>query len=144
VSRQITQEADVAGRDEFLRLIDLAYEHRRQGDKLGVARLCAVGATFRVAGDAPGMPSSSSPAVEAISKLIDAYTFHSVKRLDAIVEGDQAAVRLEVVVSPKGSAERTTTEILDVWTRDNDGRFTSLVQFIDTALAVRLAREAGL
>ena len=63
---------------------------------------------------------------------------YDLERLDAIVEGDKAAVRWKLTVSYHGG-EPVTTEACDIWTLDADGKMASLLQFVDTSLVAKLA-----
>ena len=125
----------MASREEFVRKIDEAYAHRVAGHKEALGAMMAPDATFRIAGESlplPGVPTQGLAAMK-LAGLIDNFQFHKVERLDAIVEGDKAAVRSRVVLSSEDRPE-TTAELYDLWTMGPDGKFTSLTQFCDAAL----------
>jgi ketosteroid isomerase-like protein len=128
----------------ILETIDSALAARTRGDKEGVARYLAPGAQFRIVGDPaqyPGFPLSPADAAEAVAALIDRVRFHNLERIDAIVEGHRAACRWRIDVS-LGEGQVAPTEVCDLWSFDEEGRITELVQFIDTALLARLLTEA--
>jgi|SRR5580658_8997555 ketosteroid isomerase-like protein len=130
----------MADRRAMLRTIDLLYARRVKGDKAGIAELLAPGATFRIAGDSlpiPGVPPGEGPADRKIADLIDAFEFHEVKRLDALVDGDRIAVLSLARISPVGGAA-ITAELYDLWTFSPEGKITSGLQFGDAALISRL------
>ncbi len=128
-------------RAEILKTIDGVYACRMRGDKPGVAAYFSPQATFRIAGDSGLMPKMASSggheAMPTIEGLIDDFQFQKMERLNAIVEGDQAAVHWKVILSHHGGAP-ITTEFCDFWTIGDDGKATSLLQFVDTALAASL------
>ncbi len=127
-------------RETILGAIDALYAHRLRGDKDGVAAFFAPHATFRISGHGvltPKLATGGGAAMPTIETLIEDFTFHQQRRLDAVVEGDKAVVIWEATLSYRGG-ERVTTEICDLWTVGADGKFTSLLQFVDTALAVSL------
>lgn len=127
-------------RAAILNTIDQLYARRTANDKAGVNALLAPGATYRIGADptlVPMMPVGPTDARAAIRALIDAVEFHHVERLEAVVDGDKAAVMWRVELSPAGGA-RVTTQLYDLWTMGEDGKLTSLVQFGDTALMAKL------
>ncbi|HEX8364632.1 MAG TPA: nuclear transport factor 2 family protein [Allosphingosinicella sp.] len=128
------------GRERMLATIDAALAARSRGDKGEVARYLAPGALFRIAGNSSlygAFPAGPGEAQATVAELIDRVRFHDHERLDAIVEGNRAACRWRIDFSiddgPIG-----TTELCDLWTFDAEGRVTELVQFVDTALLVRM------
>jgi len=134
----------MADRAAFLAAIDETYRLRAAGDKAAVQAHLAADAQFRLAGDAtlmPGVATGPGHAPPAIAALIDTFVFHEHERLNAIVEGDQAAVHWRVTVSRPGG-QKVSTELYDLWTIGKDGKLTSVLQFVDTALVVRLMGES--
>jgi ketosteroid isomerase-like protein len=134
----------MADREAMLRAIDLLYVRRVKGDKAGIAELLAPGATFRIAGDSlpiPGVPPGEGPADRKIADLIDAFVFHDIKRLDALVDDHRVAVLSRARISPAGGDE-ITAELYDLWTFDREGKITAGLQFGDAALVGRLLAMA--
>ena len=130
----------MADRDAFLRTIDEGYAQRMAGNKDAMRRIFAPDAQFRIAGDPtliPGVAASAGSAAPTVEALMDDFEFHDMERLDTIVEGDKAAVYSRVTLSYRGG-HKVTTELYDLWTIDQDGRVTSMLQFADTALVARL------
>jgi ketosteroid isomerase-like protein len=133
-------ERGMPDRKTFLCIIDAVLAARTSGDKAGVAKHFADHATIRIAGQdslLSHMTTGGGPAVPTAEALMDAFRFHHFERLDAVVEGDKAAVLWKVEVSYAGG-QPVTTEIYDLWTMGADGKLTSVVQFVDTALAAKL------
>jgi ketosteroid isomerase-like protein len=127
-------------RDTFLGAIDGAYACRVKGDKAGVAAYLAPGATIRIAGEGSLLANAATgggPAMPTVEALMDAFEFHDLERVDAVVDGDKAAVLWKVTASYAGG-EKVSTELYDLWTIGADGKLTSLLQFVDTALAAKL------
>ena len=127
-------------RAQVLQQIEATYEARISGDKEGVAAHLAPGANFRIAGDASllsGFPAGPEAAQSAIGQLIDRVQFHSHERLDTVIEGNNAAVHWRTTLSVDGKPP-VTTEMCDLWRFDDEGRATSLLQFIDTGLLRQL------
>jgi ketosteroid isomerase-like protein len=123
-------------RTEILHTIDEAYATRMRGDKARLATLWADGATYRLVGDASnlgGFPCGPADASSTAEALIDLVRFHKLERLNAVIEGGQAAVLWRVTASI-GEKEPATTEMYDLWTFNEDGKARSLLQFTDTAL----------
>ena len=85
------------------------------------------------------IPVGPAAAAETVSQLIDRVRFHTVERLDALVEGSRAAVRWRATLSA-GGGEPAETELYDLWTFDDQYRAISLVQFADAALIANLFR----
>jgi len=132
-------------RARMLAAIDAALAARTRGDKSEVAARLAPDARFRIAGDRNALgafPVGPGEAMPTIAELIDRVGFHDCERLDAIVEGNRAACRWRIRFSiddgPAG-----TTEVCDLWTFDEEGRVTDLVQFLDTALLANMLAERG-
>jgi len=122
--------------EQMLDTIDDAYEARVRGDKEKLKSYWAPDATFRIAGassligDARAGPAHPH---EAVSALVDQFSFDKAERVDAVVQGNKAAVHWRITVSVPGKAP-VTTELLDLFEFDDDGKAKSLTQFADTAL----------
>jgi hypothetical protein len=131
----------VLSKSKILKSIDKAYAMRVKGDKEGIAKFWAKGAKYELVGSAAHLPKvpagGKKNAVKAVGSLIDIFKFKKIKRLDALVEGNRAAVRWEVQVVV-GRRAPVVTELYDLWTFGADGKAKSLVQFADTATLSRL------
>jgi ketosteroid isomerase-like protein len=126
----------------ILRTIDEAYATRAKGKKEELAKFWAPNASYRLVGAdlPPPVPTGSSDPLESVNTLIDLFTFDKHERLDAIVEGNMAAVHWTSEVStPSGRSAKT--ELYDLWKFNADGKAISLLQFADTALLERLVRS---
>lgn len=125
---------------QTLDFIERAYRARIGDDRDALAALWAPGATYRMAGD-PSLigefPTGPDEAGRVVGQLIEQVRFDRAERLDAIVADGRAAIRWRVAISVRGGPV-VTTEMCDLWTLDEDGRATELVQFIDTALLRQL------
>ncbi|MBY0521175.1 MAG: nuclear transport factor 2 family protein [Sphingomonas sp.] len=132
-------------RDEILSAIDAIYAARAQGDKESLTTLWTADATFQLVGEASilqSMPVAPQSVQPSIGQMIDTFTFHSVERVDAIVEGNRAAVLIRVVASVAGG-EPHETMLYDLWELNDDGQAKSLVEFSDTALVARMLTSIG-
>jgi ketosteroid isomerase-like protein len=129
-------------RDAVLKMLDEAYAAREAGDKARMRDYFSPGATMRIAGDEaslPGVNLGPAEAVAAVEALIDGFKFDNAKRVDAVVEGDRAAVIWRMTVTgPNGKA--APMEICDFWTIGKDGKLAGLVQFCDTAMVATMIR----
>jgi ketosteroid isomerase-like protein len=127
-------------REEILRIIDGAYAARMRGDKEAVAEYWEPDAVYRLAGEAsimPAVPVGPADVMEAVGALIDLFHFHKLERVEAVVEGLNAAIHWRVTVSTWGG-ERVDAELFDLWRFSERGKATSLLQFTDTALIVQM------
>lgn len=127
-------------RDLILATLDGGLAARARGDKEAMAAFLAPGATFRIAGDRGAfglLQAGPAQARDVLGELVDLIRFHDYERLDTVVEGDRAAVRWRIDFSIAGGPV-ATTEILDLWRFDEEARIVDLVQFVDTALLVRM------
>lgn len=134
------KERVLAERDRILDTIDQAYAARAAGDFEAMARFWEPHATYRLAGEAallPAVPVGPADAVEAVRTLIDLFDFHRFERVSSVVEGNRAAVHWRVTVSNNGG-DPVEAELYDLWQFSENGRATSLLQFTDTALIVRM------
>ena len=133
-------------RAQILDIIDRAYAARARGDKETVARIWAPGAVYQLAGETsliPAFPAGPGDAGETVSSIIDLIRFHHLEQLDAIVEGHRAAILWRVTFSV-GNGPVGTTGLYDLWQFDEEGRPSSLLQFVDTALLRDMLGQAGL
>lgn len=92
-------------RQQFVALIGDAYKARVEGNKEALARHWAEGAHFEIAGDQdllPGVPLVATAPMNAVSKLIDRFTFSDLEMIDAVVEGQKAVVRWGVTIAVEG------------------------------------------
>jgi len=128
-------------REMIMLTVEKIYEARVRGDKQALSLFWAPNATFRIvasSGLGEVMAAGPSHPVEAVSELVDQFRFHAARIVDAVIDGNKAAVHMEIEVSA-GDGPPETTELLDLWEFDEEDRVQSLQQFIDTALATRLA-----
>ena len=124
----------------FPAAIDEAYRLRTAGDKAALTAHLAPDAQFQLMGDAtlmPGVATGPGRAAPSVEALIDTFVFHRIERLNAILEGDQAAVHSRLTVSRPGGPP-VVTEIYDLWNMGADGKLASLLRFVDTALVARM------
>lgn len=126
-------------RDAVLAIIDAAYAARTRHDAGELATIWREDAVFEVAGVSsliesfPGAtPSPSKPTVEEMMGLVE---MHEVERMQALVEGNRAAILSRARVSFSGR-EPFDTLLYDLWELDDDGKVRSLLQFADTAKIV--------
>ncbi len=133
-------------REQVLTSLDAIYAARVEGDKDALTRLWAADATFQLVGEASilkAMPVTPQNAQTSISQMIDTFTFHSVERLDAIVEGNRAAVVIRVMVSVPND-EQHETLLYDLWDLNDNGQAKSLMEFSDTALVAAMLTTIAL
>ena len=126
----------MSNQNELLAIIERAYDARVKGDKEALPTFLAPGATFRLIGSDHVLPDvrlAQDDAAQSIGELIDRFIFHSIERLDAVIEARKVAVRWKATLSIPGGSQ-VTTELFDLWSFNDDLKVTSIVQFADTAL----------
>ena len=132
-------------RDQVLAVIDGAYAARARSDKEAVATFFVADATYELQGKKgllASFPVGPMGMEHAVSTIIDLVSFHSLERIDALVDGNRAAVLWQVTLSVR-DGRPVTTRLYDLWELTEDGKARSLVQFTDTALlADQLASTA--
>ena len=127
-------------RSRIVEILDGIYATRVAGEQDAFARIWADGATYQMAGDAVILGATLThprDARQATSELINQFKFHSAVRTDAVVEGNRAAVMLNLVVS-KGDGPKHETRVFNLWEFDDDGKALSLIEFADTALVTAM------
>jgi ketosteroid isomerase-like protein len=128
----------MASREAMIDTIYRAYDARAKGDIEGLMAAFHPNAVFElkgekdvleVAGAVQGHPDLRATMVG----LIENFEFVKRDIIDAMVEGDRAAVhsRLKVRFVPKDVL--FTSDVLDTF-RFEDGKIIELVEFADTAL----------
>jgi ketosteroid isomerase-like protein len=132
-------------RDQVLSAVDAIYAARVKGDKEAVSKLWAADATFQLVGEESilrSMPVTPQNAHTSISQMIDTFTFHSVERVESLVEGNRVAIVIRIIVS---SCEDKKHEMLlyDLWELNDQGQAKSLMEFSDTAMVATMLTEAG-
>jgi ketosteroid isomerase-like protein len=129
-------------REQILQTIEEAYAARVRGDREALAAHWAPDALFRIAGRADLIADlPMGEADPSVARLIELFRFHDLERIDAVVEGNTAAIHWRVRVSA-GDCEPVETELFDLFKIGPGGEILSLVQFGDTALIAHLLREA--
>jgi ketosteroid isomerase-like protein len=131
---------DMPDRDRILAAIDSAYADRKAGNTDALAHFWAPGATFRIAGEPSlltPLRTGTAATGEAVAELIQLIRFHEYRRLDAVVEGNRAALRWEIDCSI-GDGPVYRTEIAEFWEFDEGLRAKSLLQFVDTAQLAKM------
>jgi ketosteroid isomerase-like protein len=123
-------------RDEVLAIIDAAYAARIAGNLDTLHALGAPDGIFELAGETTllrNFPVAGRvPALNAVKGLTDLIKMIEIERLDAVVEGNRAAVLSHARMSFAGR-EPFDTVLYDLIELDDDGRVCSMIQFGDTA-----------
>jgi len=124
-------------RDTMERTIHQAYDARQRGDHAGVVACFAPNATYRMVGKSHllgDMPLGPVDAVSAIGGLIDQFAFPQLNLAALLIDGNRAAVHVEMHAVATGSGRESASELLDLWTFDDEGKVTDITEFADTAL----------
>ena len=74
-----------------------------------------------------------------IKKLIDQWHWHSVSDEQTLIDGSSIAVMYTISATHTPTGEKLSTRIMDLFQLDEAARVTSMTEFVDTALADRLA-----
>ena len=124
-------------------IIESFHRHRQANDVEGCLAYFSPDATFRMAGsaDASGIAGSHKGA-EAVRQLLSAlianWEWKSVRIDSVIIQNERAALHFELAAVFKPNLTPVNTEIVDILTV-RDGKITSFVEFVDTALAAKVA-----
>jgi ketosteroid isomerase-like protein len=130
----------MADRSEIEALVKRLYAARVEGDMDALGQAFAENARFQVAGS----PEASMLATHAeghdgvialLQTMTDTFALEDFAILDLLIDGGRAAVRWRATVLVAASGDTHATEVADFLTVEN-GRVVSLVEFLDTALAV--------
>lgn len=127
-------------RADVLKIIDDGYKARARGDKKALKKFWAPGARYHQVGDKSlvrSFPAGPGGALKSVEKIMDLVKFKNHKRLDAVVEGNKAAVRTRITASFMGGRP-VKTELYDLWEINDAGKVVSLTQFTDTALLAKV------
>jgi len=119
------------------------YAARVSGDAAAIVGQFTPDAVFRIAGSPQTSPVpvktvGHSDLRQQLEQLIQAFEFRNHEILDVLVDGSRVGVHSRVTVRATATGETATTEFFDL-IDFKDGRIASFTQFIDTALAARLA-----
>lgn len=128
--------------ETIARTVRDGYDARRRGDKEALAGFFAAGATFRMVGHAAlgdRLPVEPADAVAAIGALIDQFTFNRVDVVHLLTDSRTAMLQLRLEVATGG--DPIHTEACDIWEFDENGKVTSITQFVDTLLVVQAMEE---
>ena len=128
----------MASREAMIATIYRAYDARAKGDIEGLMAAFHPNAVFELKGEkdvleVAGAVQGHPDLRAAMAGLIENFEFVKRDIIDAMVEGDRAAVhsRLKVRFVPKDVV--FTSDVLDTF-RFEDGKIIELVEFADTAL----------
>jgi ketosteroid isomerase-like protein len=128
----------MASRETMIATIYRAYDARAKGDIEGLMAAFHPNAVFELKGEkdvleVAGAVQGHPDLRAAMAGLIENFEFVKRDIIDAMVEGDRAAVhsRLKVRFVPKDVV--FTSDVLDTF-RFEDGKIIELVEFADTAL----------
>jgi ketosteroid isomerase-like protein len=78
---------------------------------------------------------------KALQMLVAAFEFLACDIVDAVVEGERAAIRVKLRVRARATGAIAETESLDL-VAIRDGKLAAYTQFFDTAVAERLMARA--
>ena len=133
-------------REQIETIVRDLYAARVRGDVDGLVRPFTQDGWLQIAGF-PGEAEPGGKQVadkaqlrEGLENLVREFDFLQQDIVTSVIEGDRAAIHSRVRVRHSASGVTEDTDILDLFTFE-DGRIASLLEFCDTALAVRL--QAG-
>ena len=126
----------------FESLVKGFYTARVKGDIDTIRKTFANNATFQIAGskDASPMPvivQGANQIVSLMQGMIGTFALTEFTYLSFLVDGDNAAVRWRATCHHIGTDQVFTTEFGD-FIESANGQITSFVEFLDTALAVKV------
>jgi len=123
-------------------LLEEFYAARVRGDLEAVAKLFAASATFQVAGSdrASPMPmivKGNFGISSLMQGMIANFELSDFTILEMLIDGGSAAVRWQATIHYTKTGQIFSTELADFLTIAN-GQVTSLIEFLDTALAAKV------
>jgi ketosteroid isomerase-like protein len=126
-------------RSEAADLITKFYAARMQGDVDSAMKLFTDDIHYELIGstDHSSVGVQTNGAAEfrnALSLLVDAFTFTNFEVLHMLVEGDHVAYHCRVNVRNPTNGKRKVTELMDFWTV-RDGKIAKWKETCDTAMA---------
>jgi ketosteroid isomerase-like protein len=128
----------MASREAMIDTIHRAYDARGKGDIEGCMAAFHPNAVFELKGEKDALEIAGAvqghlSVRAAMNGFIETFEFIKRDIIEAIVEGDRAAIhsRLEMRFIPKDIV--FTSDVLDTF-RFEDGKIVKLVEFVDTAL----------
>jgi ketosteroid isomerase-like protein len=126
-------------------VIDSFYRSRLANDVSRCLAHMAPEATIRIAGSPDSSPiasSSKSPGAmrQHVAQLVGGWDWHSQKIHSVTIQDDRAAIHYELTTTFKPTNTRVTSELIDLLTV-RDGKITSYIEFVDTALVANLASK---
>ena len=131
----------MASRKAIEKLVREIYSARKRGDYDAMAEMCAPNATLRLAGAAEHSTLAGTTRGRAALRKrfadLAQFAIANQKFLAIVVDGDSGAVHWRANVTYKPTGKSAVTEVCDLWTVKN-GKMTSVIQFIDTALVGHL------
>ena len=126
-------------REQMLATIDALYAERIAGRTGTMATHLAPGATYRMAGEGQMQAAfgSDGPAdfLTAMTIFNQAIAMRRITRIAALAEGNRLAMQFTAEVQFQHLAP-FETEIFNLWSFDEAGKVTDLVEFVDTARLV--------
>jgi ketosteroid isomerase-like protein len=135
----------MASREAIIETIYRAYDARAKGDIDAVMAAFHPEAVFELKGEktvlaVAGAVQGHANVRSTLTGLIENFEFIKRDIVDAMVEGDRAAVhsRVKIRFVPKDIV--FTSEMLDIF-RFQDGKIIELVEFADTALIKSLVNS---
>jgi ketosteroid isomerase-like protein len=121
----------------MLAAIRAVYAARVRGDIEDILSAFADDAVFRL-NAAPLHGGATIHAVDSnelravLKRMFDDFEISNLEIIEAVIDGDKAAVRAIVTRRVRSSGRTTTTEVLDV-IQFRNGKICSLTHFLDTA-----------
>ncbi len=121
-----------------------SFQSRRQADDVeGSLKFFSPDAVCRLAGSPAASPiagthQGTAALRQLLSALIDNWQWQAVEIDSITIQGERAAVHFKLTTIFKPTKTLVTTEIVDIITV-RDGKITSFVEFVDTALVARIA-----
>jgi ketosteroid isomerase-like protein len=129
-------------------LLEALYAARVRGDLDAVVKLFAADASFKVAGTdqtspMPTLVKGNAGIRSLLLGMIESFELSDFTILDMLIDGSSAAIRWQTTIHYTVTGQIFSTELADFITV-GDGKVTSFIEFIDTALAAKvLAAKKG-
>ncbi len=129
-------------RDDVLKLMREVYAARVKGDVDLLMKYTTDDMQFRLNASPEQRPvafteSGADGTRKALQMLVASFEFLACDIVDAVVEGERAAIRVKIRARARATGTTSDTESLD-FVEFRDGKLAAYTQFFDTAAVERM------
>lgn len=129
-------------RNEYERLIHTFYENRLANDSEACLAHFSPTASFHLIGTpaaAPSAPLHPDAVRRQVTDMVHTWEWKKFDLQSIVIDGDRAAIHYRLTAGFKPTRDVLTTDVVDLMTFAN-GKVTSFIEFVDTAMVERFMR----